>query len=70
MNSNNSSNSKKIQRRSIFLYLGAGAAAVAALTGFPFKLFQKKVIAETSIKIKTNPYAVKRENVDRNGGNI
>lgn len=66
MNSNSSSNPKKIQRRNFFLYLGAGAAVAAAITGLPFKLFQKKVKAETSIKVKANPYAVKRENGNKN----
>lgn len=61
MNSNNSNNSKKIQRRSFFLYLGAGAAAAAAITKLPFKLFQQKVKAETSIKVTANPFAVKRD---------
>ncbi len=61
MNSNNSNNSKKIQRRNFFLYLGAGAAAAAAITKLPFKLFQQKVKAETSIKVSANPFAVKRD---------
>lgn len=61
MNSNNSNNSKKIQRRSFFLYLGASAAAAAAITKLPFKLFQQKVKAETSIKVTANPFAVKRD---------
>lgn len=72
MNSNSSNNPKKIQRRNFFLYLGAGAAAAAAVTGLPFKLFQKKVEAETSIKVKANPFAVKRETGKKNvnGGKI
>ncbi|MCC6865237.1 MAG: hypothetical protein IT280_03670 [Ignavibacteria bacterium] len=61
MNSNSSNNSKKILRRNFFLYLSAGIAAAAAITKLPFRLFQNKVKAETSIKIKANPFAVKRE---------
>ena len=43
------------------MYLGAGALGAYALTKLPFKLFQQKIKAETSIKIKVNPYAVKRD---------
>ncbi len=74
MNSNNSNNSKKIHRRNFFLYLGAGAAAVAAFTKLPFNIFQQKVKAETSIRVKENPYAVKRDmtgkNTKMNGGRL
>ncbi len=69
MNSNNSNNSgnsnssnpPKIKRRNFFMYLGAGALGAYALTKLPFKLFQQKIKAETSIKVKANPYAVKRD---------
>jgi len=61
MNSNNSKSNVKIKRRNFFIYLGAGAASVYALTQLPFKMFQRKIKAETSIKVKENPYAVKRE---------
>ena len=65
MNSNNSSSSKgdtkKIKRRNFFVYLGAGALGAYALTKLPFKLFQQKLKAEASIKVKPNPYAVKRD---------
>ena len=63
MNSNNSgnSNSNKIKRRNFFVYLGAGALGALALTKLPFKLLQQKYKAETSIKVQTNPYAVKRD---------
>ena len=61
MNSNNPSNRIKIKRRNFFLYLTAGAASVYALGRLPFKIFQRKIKAETSIKVKENPYAVKRD---------
>ncbi|MBN8583926.1 MAG: hypothetical protein J0M37_02435 [Ignavibacteria bacterium] len=63
MNSNNSGNKNntKIKRRNFFVYLGAGAVAAAAITKLPFKLFGKKLKAEASIKVKPNPYAVKRD---------
>lgn len=67
MNSNNSSNSKaaketpKIKRRNFFVYLGAGAISAYALTKLPFNLFRQKLKAETSVKVKENPYAVKRD---------
>jgi hypothetical protein len=65
----NSKNSKsKIKRRNFFLYLGAGAASVFALTKLPIKIFQQKVKSDTALKVKTNPYAVKRDNV-RGGKN-
>ena len=57
---------KKIKRRNFFMYLGAGALGMFALKSLPFKLFQQKIKAETSIKIKANPYAVKRE-LNKNG---
>ncbi len=67
MNSKNSENLinsekkvLKIKRRNFFYYLGAGAAGMYALTQMPFKIFQQKIKAETSIKVKPNPYAVKR----------
>ena len=59
--SNNSESNKKIKRRNFFVYLGAGALGAYALTKLPFKLFQQKLKAEASIKIKANPYAVKRD---------
>jgi hypothetical protein len=67
MNSKNSNSSnqtgdtKKIKRRNFFVYLGAGALGAYALTKLPFKLFGQKLKAEASIKIKPNPYAVKRD---------
>lgn len=67
MNSNNSSNSKaaketpKIKRRNFFVYLGAGAISAYALTKLPFNLFRRKLKAEASVKVKENPYAVKRD---------
>ncbi len=63
MNSNNSgnNNSVKIKRRNFFVYLGAGAVAAAAITKLPFKLFGQKLKAEASVKVKANPYAVKRD---------
>ena len=60
---------KKIKRRNFFMYLGAGALGMYALKSLPFKLFQKKIKAETSIKIKANPYAVKRERNKNRTGN-
>lgn len=73
MNSNSSNSSKnsesisnpiepkKIKRRNFFVYLGAGALGALALTKLPFRMFQQKLKAETSIKVKVNPYAVKRD---------
>ena len=73
MNSKNSNSSKnsesisnpnepiKIKRRNFFVYLGAGALGALALTKLPFRMFQQKLKAEASIKIKANPYAVKRD---------
>ncbi len=63
MNSNNSgnNNSGKIKRMNFFVYLGAGAVAAAAITKLPFKLFGQKLKAEASVKVKANPYAVKRD---------
>lgn len=63
MNSNNSgnNNSGKIKRRNFFVYLGAGAVTAAAITKLPFKLFGQKLKAEASVKVKANPYAVKRD---------
>ncbi len=65
-NSNSSNNSdsntpKKIKRRNFFMYLGAGALGALALTKLPFRMFQQKLKAEASIKVKVNPYAVKRD---------
>ncbi len=63
MNSNNSGNSNKakIKRRNFFVYLGAGVVAAAAITKLPFKMFGQKLKAEASVKVKPNPYAVKRD---------
>ncbi len=60
-NSIKNSGSKKIKRRNFFMYLGAGALGALALRNLPFKLFQQKIKAEASIKVKENPYAVKRD---------
>ncbi len=64
MNSKNSSSTndpKKIKRRNFFVYLGAGALGALALTRLPFKFIQEKYKAETGVKVKANPYAVKRD---------
>ncbi len=60
-NLNGKGNSPKIKRRNFFVYLGAGALGAYALTKLPFRLFQQKLKAETGIKVKENPYAVKRD---------
>jgi len=52
---------KPIKRRNFFYYLTAGAAGAYALTKLPFKIFQSKVKASSSIRVKENPYAVKRD---------
>ncbi|MCI0450303.1 MAG: hypothetical protein L0Y79_11060 [Chlorobi bacterium] len=51
----------KIKRRNFFYYLSAGALGIYALTKHPFKIFTSKVKASSSIKVKENPYAVKRD---------
>lgn len=61
-------NNIKIKRRNFFFYLGAAGAGVYALTKLPYRLFQQKLKAETSLKIKENPYSVKRDTKDRNTG--
>lgn len=57
---NSNVNSPKIKRRNFFVYLGSGLLGAYALTKLPFRLFQQKLKAETSIKVKANPYSVKR----------
>lgn len=69
MNPNSTSNSssiknsgsKKIKRRNFFAYLGVGVVGALAITKLPFKMFQQKLKAEASVKVKVNPYAVKRD---------
>jgi hypothetical protein len=56
---------KKIKRRNFFYYLTAGAAGAYALTKMPFKIFQSKVSSASKIKVKENPYAVKRESITK-----
>ncbi len=63
MNSNNPKS--KIKRRNFFMYLGAGAASAFALTKLPMRIFQQKIKSETAMKVKANPYAVKRDAVKR-----
>ena len=63
---NNPIEPKRIKRRNFFVYLGAGALGAYALTKLPFRLFQQKLKAETSIKVKANPYSVKR-NMSKTG---
>lgn len=67
MNSNNSGERIKIKRnllprRNFFYYLGAAAAAAAVASWFPFKFFKNKQDSPrtSSIKVKENPFAVKR----------
>jgi hypothetical protein len=50
-----------IKRRNFFYYLAAGAAGVYAFTRMPFNIFKSKVAEASKIKVKENPYAVKRE---------
>lgn len=66
MNSNNPKS--KIKRRNFFMYLGAGTASALALTKLPIKLFQQKIKSETALKVKANPYAVKRDKMS--GGSV
>jgi len=54
-------NSTKIKRRNFFYYLSAGALGAYALTKMPFKIFRSKVSTASKIKVKENPYAVKRD---------
>jgi len=61
-------NNTGIKRRNFFFYLGAAGAGVYALSKLPFRLFQQKLKAETSIKIKENPFAVKRDAKGKNNG--
>ena len=68
MNSNNpggnnpgSTITKSIKRRSFFYYLTAGAVGVYALTKMPFNIVRSKVQTAGRIKVKENPYAVKRD---------
>ena len=62
---------KKIKRKSFFLYLGASALGVYSLTKFPFKFVQSKLTSsgKKGIEIKINPLAVKREpaGISKNG---
>lgn len=68
MNSNNSGSFKesktetpsKIKRRNFFYYVAAGAAGVYAFTRMPFNIFKSKVASASKIKVKENPFAVKR----------
>ena len=62
MNSNNSSGKSKIKRRNFFYYIGAAAVTAFVATKFPFRLFKKEQSSAqtSSIKVKENPYAVKR----------
>lgn len=58
-------NNTGIKRRNFFFYLGAAGAGVYALTKLPFKIFQQKVRTESGMKVKENPYAVKRDALTR-----
>jgi len=58
----------KIKRRNFFYYLSAGALGIYAFTKRPFKIFTSKLKAESSIKVKENPYSVKRGLKDLNNG--
>lgn len=64
----NSNKPVKIKRRNFFYYLSAGAMGAYALTKHPFKIFQSKVKAESSVRVKENPHAVKRESKGRTNG--
>ena len=56
---------KKIKRRNFFYYLSAGAVGAYALTKVPFKIFHSKLSSAARIKVKENPYAVKRESITK-----
>ena len=67
MNSNNSgeiikTEKKLLKRRNFFYYIGAAAATAAVASLLPFNIFKKKqdTPRASSIKVKENPYAVKR----------
>jgi hypothetical protein len=67
MNSNNSggiikTEKKLLKRRNFFYYIGAAAAAGFAASFIPFRFFKKENESPrvSSIKVKENPYSVKR----------
>jgi len=62
MNSNSSGEKNKIKRRNFFYYIGAAAVTAFVATKFPFRLFKKEQSSSriSSIKVKENPYSVKR----------
>ena len=62
MNSNNSGGKNKIKRRNFFYYIGAAAVTSLVAVKFPFGLFKKEQPSArtSSIRVKENPYAVKR----------
>jgi hypothetical protein len=62
MNSNNSGDKSKIKRRNFFYYIGAAAVTAFVASKLPFGLFknQNDPARTSSIKVKENPYAIKR----------
>jgi hypothetical protein len=64
MNSNSSGDKNKIKRRNFFYYIGAAAITAAVSSVIPFRFFKKDTTGTarptSSIKVKENPYSVKR----------
>lgn len=64
-------NTIKIKRKNFFYYLGASVLGVYTISQFPFNKLRAKLRKEiqpgTKIKVKQNPFAVKRITRGNNG---
>lgn len=64
-------NTRKIKRRNFFIYLGASVLGFVTFSGFPFKIIKSNILHKNKnkqkIRVSENPYAVKREGVEKNG---
>jgi len=62
---------KRLKRKNFFYYLGASALGIYTISQIPFEKlqskFKKEIQPNTDLKIKQNPYAVKRSKRGNDG---
>jgi hypothetical protein len=71
MNIEKTDNTRKIKRRNFFIYLGASVLGFVTFSRFPLSIIRsntpRKNYSKQKIRVYENPYAVKREGVEKNG---
>lgn len=64
-------NIRKIKRRNFFIYLGASVLGFVTFSRFPLNIIRSNTLyknkSKQKLRVSENPYAVKRESIEKNG---